>query len=1554
MTDALDGLITGLGNIASGAKRKAGEGIDYVTDKVGGGLERLGADDLADKVEDWGDATASSLGAKVDEQQLGQTEQPDELIHGRPARITDTTKNLRDFESAFDMVGQALKSLDSSHWQGEAGEAFRKKFALLPKDWLHAADAFGDAAAALDTYAKTLTSAQGKAKEAIDLYKEGDQDSKKAVDAYNEKVDAYNAARTTDDPLPKPPPFEDPGDGKRDQAQEILKSARKTRDEAAKKAAESVKAALRHAPDPSATERAFNNILDHGMAQGVEAMHLAGGVAKGTIGITNFLRSMNPVDAYNLTHPAEYYKNINMTLSGLVTTVAHPDQALKSAWEAAKKDPSEFFGRLLPELIGTKGAGGIKTIAKAGAKGAAKRGAESAAKGAARESVDGPRTSRTGDAVNKGNTDPVDMATGAMFLPQTDVTLPGVLPLVFRRRVASDYRVGRWFGPSWSSTVDQRLEIDAEGVVFVAEDGLLLAYPHPAPGIPTLPSHGPRWPLTRDADDGYTITDPDTAQVRHFADVDDTRALLTQIDDRNGNWITFEYGSEGTPQSIVHSGGYHLKLTAQDGRITALHLDGGAPDGQDQEILRYAYTDGRLTEVVNSSGLPLRFAYDDRGRVTSWTDRNGSRYDYAYDDQDRCVAEGGEAGHVALRLTYDETDPETGHRVTTTTTSSGDTRRFLIDEAHQVVAEIDPLGAVTRYERDRRNRLLAHTDPLGRTTRFEYDEEGNLTTAVRPDGRRSTAQHNAQGQPLRAVLPDGRVIRQSYDEKGNRTAVTDPTGTTTHFTYDERGAVTSVTDALGHTTTIHCDTKGLPLTITDPLGGTTRYARDAFGRPTAITDALGATTLLEWTPEGRLSRRTAPDGTTESWTYDGEGNCLTHTNAAGGVTLHEYTHFDLLKARTGPDGVRYEFTHDTELRLTEVLNPQGLTWTYSYDAAGNLTSETDFDDRTLTYEHDRAGTLKSRTNGLGETILYERNELGQIIRKDVAGQVTTYEYDVFDELAVAASPDATLTLLRDRHGRLLSEKVNDRELTYTYDQLGRRTGRTTPTGATSMWTYDAAGNRTELQTSGRRLTFAHDAAGRELSRHIGDTLTLTHAYDAAGRLASQQTATPTTPIQQRSYTYSPEGNLTSIEDRLSGTRRFTLDAAGRVTTVTAANWTERYAYDEAGNQIQASWPESHPGQESTGPRTYTGTRITRAGRIRYEHDAQGRVVLRQKPRLSRKPDTWHYEWDPEDRLTQVATPDGTVWRYAYDPLGRRISKERLSPDKKTTEEQTTFTWDGTTLCEQTTESPNFPHPIALTWDHKGLHPLTQTERLLSKDTPQEAIDTRFFTIITDLVGTPTELVDESGTLAWHTRTTLWGITTWASSSTTYTPLRFPGQYFDPETGLHYNYFRHYDPESARYLSPDPLGLTPAPNPATYVHNPHVWSDPLGLSPYVDEGKLNYLFNKGIKADEHNSARARQNADQLKSIGFDDTPASRQYVRQHLQEAAKNGFTKTFSNQWGNYGETHSVITGRWGMREAEATWQITPDGTLRLTTVIFKGGKWWTNITEEPTKANPQ
>ncbi|RLL66500.1 putative T7SS-secreted protein [Streptomyces sp. Z26] len=1403
-------------------KEFAGEVIDEGGELAADGLEGVGWQDGADAVRHAKNAAANRLGADVAELSLGQTDDPKELVFGSAGKLRSTGRHLADFQRAFDKVGNGLKGLDPGHWKGEAAEAFRDRLDPEPKKWFEAADACEKAAEALEDFAGTVDWAQGRAREALAKWKAAataSEDAEKAhhakVDTYNSAADAYNAAvRAGDEPgtRPKPPgEFRDPGPKLREEAQEILAAARGQRDEAAERARSAVRAAKSAAPAKPSAARRFASDAE---INALDVTHLAGGAIKGSAGVLAFARSVNPMDPHNLMNPADYVTNLNSAANGMYQMARDPQGTAENMAKAFQGDPADFLGQLAPELVGTKGAGLLKTGSRAGRLGL-------------RKHPDGPDGSgRAPESVSNGPSDPVDMATGRMYLPQTDVTLPGALPLVFVRRVESGYAAGRSFGPSWSSTADQRLEVDAEGVVFVTEDGRLLAYPHPAPGVPVLPSAGARWPLDRTPDGGYTVTDHDAGLVRHFGPPGDGRdgvAPLEEISDRNGHTITFEYDADGTPSALVHSGGYRLDLAVTDGRITALSLDG-------RELVRYGYTGADLTSVTGSSGLPLRFAYDDEHRVISWTDTNDRRYDYVYDHRDRCVAEGGTDGHVQLRLAYDDTDPETGHRVTTVTTSRGHVYRYVVNDRCQIVAETDPLGAVTRTEWDPYHRVLSRTDPLGRTVRLGYDGPGTRpVTLTRPDGRATSATYNDLRLPVTTTAADGTTWRYTYDDRGNRTSATDPLGHRTAYAYDPRGHLTAVTDALGGTTRVRCDAAGLPVEITDPLGAVTTYERDAFGRPVALVDPLGAVTRLEWSVEGRLLSRTEPDGARQRWTYDGEGNRTAHVDANGGVSTYEYTHFDLLTAQTGPDGVRYEFAHDSELRLTRVTDPQGLVWSYAYDPAGRLTSETDFDGRTLTYAYDAAGQLATRTGPSGDTVAYTHDELGRIVRKEADGDVTTFAYDAAGRLLEATGPGTQLVWQRDKLGRARTEFADGRVLTHTYDALGRRTRRVTPSGAVSTFTYDLAGNRTSVTASGHTLDFTHDAAGRETGRRMGDTLTQTQLWDPAGRLTDVTVLGPgSRPVRHRSYAYRADGNLTSVTDDPSGARHFDLDATGRVTGVRAEGWTETYAYDDAGNQTHADWPGGHALPEARGTRTYTGTRVETAGRVRYEHDAAGRVTLRRRTRLSRKPDTWHYTWNADDRLTGVTTPDGTAWRYTYDVLGRRTSKARLGADGETVE-RVDFTWDGPVLIEQTTTAPDLPHPVTLTWDHDGFTPLTQTERLTDAATQAE-IDARFFAIVTDLVGTPTELVDERGGIAWRTRSTLWGHTTWNADATAYTPLRFPGQYHDPETGLHYNLHRHYDPTTARYTTPDPLGLTPSPNPTTYVPNPHTWTDPLGLAP----------------------------------------------------------------------------------------------------------------------------
>ncbi|MFF8104387.1 putative T7SS-secreted protein [Streptomyces sp. NPDC016640] len=1435
------------------------DGVEWLGDRVEGAgnwtadrLDDVGWESGADWVREQSRSVANRMGAEVDEMDLGQTEDKTKLVYGSAEKIRSTAGKLRAFRKAFDDAGEGLKGLDSSQLKGEAAEALRKAVSTQPPKWFTGADACEKAAAALEAFAGTVTWAQGQAQTAIDKWKEGVKASEDAADAHRKKVDAYNKAverynaqpadrrdPSTLPPCPAPT-FDDPGKKLMQEAQEILAEAREQRNTAAETARGAVRAARDLAPEkPSYAQQAGQGL------QELQIMgdHVGGGIVKGTAGLVNFVRGINPLDPYNITHPAEYATSLNSLAAGLVVAVNDPVGTGKQMVSDFMKDPYEGFGRLIPDLALTAATGGggaaVKGVRIAADAARARKLLDDAPDGAHNR----PDATRT-----VAGTDPVDLASGRMFLPQIDFALPGTLPLVLTRRTESGYTVGRFFGPSWASTVDERLEIDPVGVVHVTADGLLIPYSHPVPGAPTRPESGTaRTLLARDTDGDYALTDPDTGLIRHFTAPPggDGTAWLERIEDPHGNWWAVHRTESGIPLALTCSAGQQVTIAVSDGHITALSLAGAGENGADLPLMRYGYQGGNLTTVTKPSGATTTFVYDDRRRVTAWIDSNHSRYDYTYDDRDRVVAEGGEAGHVQITLTYTEPDPDTGHRTTTLTTADGRTTRHLIDRRCRVIATTDPLGHTTRYAYDTRGNLLTRTDPLGRTTAFTYDEDDRLVAVTRPDGSKLRTIRGLLGWPTEFYGPDGTRWLQEFDERGNRIAVTDPSGSTTRYAYDDRGRLITVTDALGAATTVHCDAAGLPVEVTDPAGGTTRLERDALGRTVRIVDPAGGVTCLEWDADGNLAHRVTPDGSTESWIYDGEGNCLTHTDPAGGVSYYEYTHFDLLVARTHPDGTRYEFDYDADLRLAQVTAPQGFTWSYKYGKTGRLISETDFDGRTLTYRYDAAGQLTARTDALGGVVSYAYDQLGQAVRKDAAGKVTTYTYDRAGRLLQAVGPDSEVAYAYDRRGRIKTELVDGRAISYAYDALGRRIRRITPTGAVTEYGYDTAGRPARMTVGGHEVAFTHDAAGRELERVFGGALTLTSAWDEAGRLSAQHLTTSDRSLNRRRYSYRADGHLASLADELSGTRTFGLDAAGRVTAVHAQGWTERYAYDASGNQVEASWPASHPGSEATGARTYAGTAITRAGAVRFEHDALGRITLRQKTRLSRKPDTWHYEWDAENRLTSVITPDGTRWRYRYDPLGRRTAKQRLADDGEKVAEEILFTWDGRTLCEQTVHTPDLPHAVAFTWDHRGLIPLSQTERLLTPDIRQEEIDRRFFAIATDLVGTPTELIDESGEIAWRARSTLWGTTAWTRSSTAYTPLRFPGQYYDPETGLHYNLFRHYDPETGRYTSPDPLGLGPAPNPVAYVHNPFTACDPLGLSPYSRFKGLGWLTEKQL-------------------------------------------------------------------------------------------------------------
>jgi len=112
---------------------------------------------------------------------------------------------------------------------------------------------------------------------------------------------------------------------------------------------------------------------------------------------------------------------------------------------------------------------------------------------------------------------------------------------------------------------------------------------------------------------------------------------------------------------------------------------------------------------------------------------------------------------------------------------------------------------------------------------------------------------------------------------------------------------------------------------------------------------------------------------------------------------------------------------------------------------------------------------------------------------------------------------------------------------------------------------------------------------------------------------------------------------------------------------------------------------------------------------------------------------------------------------------------------------------------------------------------------------------------------------------------------------------------------------------------------------------------------VDERKLDYLFNKNIKPDPHNSARATQNAGQLQRLSIYDDTEGRGIIRNHLEEVIQtnNNVVERYINPYGVDVEMReSLLAGKSGkFVKILSSWEVMPDGKRRLLSFKPLGGK---------------
>ena len=431
---------------------------------------------------------------------------------------------------------------------------------------------------------------------------------------------------------------------------------------------------------------------------------------------------------------------------------------------------------------------------------------------------------------------------------------------------------------------------------------------------------------------------------------------------------------------------------------------------------------------------------------------------------------------------------------------------------------------------------------------------------------------------------------------------------------------------------------------------------------------------------------------------------------------------------------------------------------------------------------------------------------------------------------------------------------------YHYDFNGNRTATVLPDGRQINYLYYGSGHLHQISLDDEVITdIERDKLHREIFRTQGK-LASRYELDPLGRLKRQiatlndlaeggkgknkvaagygQTAV------KRSYGYDRTGNLTHSTDQRTGTTHFEYDKLGRITKAGS----ELFAFDPAHNILDIPtekvkpYPAPSPVGEGWGEgwgegktaallsddrSVITDNRLKTYNGTTYYYDELGNLIHRELA----DGEVQNYFYDLHDQLVkaEIFKKDGTkeTWSYSYDALGRRIGKGRLKDGEVSDglEEETGFVWDGSHLLQEVHSDGRYTYIYT---DPGSYEPLAQVRDWTTED-GESRQQTHYFHC--DQIGIPREMTDKDGNLLWFGNYTGWGRLKEETKVTdsAYQPFRLQNQYADRETGLHYNFFRYYEPDAGRFVNQDPIGLWGGDNLYRFSSNIQIWIDPLGLA-----------------------------------------------------------------------------------------------------------------------------
>ena len=897
----------------------------------------------------------------------------------------------------------------------------------------------------------------------------------------------------------------------------------------------------------------------------------------------------------------------------------------------------------------------------------------------------------------------------------------------------------------------------------------------------------------------------------------DANGISSQLVSRTGEVITRQNNARGLPVNITRASG----TTAAVNATTTWHSTWRKPLQVSSAGVTHSHTidaAGRIVQTTRSAAneptqtIASRI-FNAQGLLSSETDARGASTSYGYDAQ--------------------------GNR-TTATDPQGKTTTYGNFNAHGQAGQIVRSdGSVITRTLDTRGRLISRTD-TGLTTQFQYDAAGRFD---------------------RITYPDGTWKSFAYTTAGHLASTNNHRSETTMYTRDAVGKVTQadVYNASGtrvSTANRGFDAVGRMATSTDSRGYAHRVLYDnATARPRGVTDPTGRSVTLGLDVLGRTTAMTQPN-TAAMVPINGAIRTTTHTYSQDGRGLHVST-VDTKSISTG-------YGHDGFNRRKQEVSVDAGTRSVTLNAASDVVATNDARAVTITRTLDALGRVTAVTpvSGIGHTYSYVPN------RSDGLLAQMTY-------------PMGSTNWTYDAAGRTLSKTQNlsglVRQISITRDSLGRPATLTYPSGMQVGVSY-SNGVVSALSINGSVLldTITYRPFSQvPVSWRWSNGSTYTRSFDLDGRITSAKLGPNT-----RSYAYDSAGRMSSYADSGAGTTSLGYDEADQLRTYSGPQGSTTFAWDTNGNrqsEVINGIPNSYNYEANSNRLSYI------PGVRGMTYNVDGNPSASDKDGYG---NTFQFTYDGLQRLSETyrpqgasSTPVGLDVQESYDAMGLRIMKSvqryvagpggtmdavtpvsestaqptaapvnRITPRffgvKQTSKpvKQTAVTAKSQPATTSSADLTGFDFvgqyfyfhgdQGQLLGEYDGLNSRVQ-ETIWFAGMPVATVqsDGVAYYVHSDNLGTPRSVTRPSDNYeVWRWHSEPFGTTAATRINPNFSfNLRFAGQYFDEETGYHYNWMRHYDPRTGRYLEADPLGLGGGLARYTYVGgNPTGDLDPQGL------------------------------------------------------------------------------------------------------------------------------